>query len=37
MGVFMNKQSMERILFAVFHYFNHGEDDGPLFVFTEDS
>jgi len=36
MGVFMNKQSMERILFAVFHHFNHKEDHGPLFAFTEE-
>ena len=35
MGVFNNIQSMERILFAVFYYLNHQEDDLPLFEFTQ--
>lgn len=37
MGVFVNKHSIERILFAVFHYYNHQEGDGPPFLFTENS
>ncbi len=35
MGVFNNKQSMERILFAVFHHLNNKYEEMPLFEFTQ--
>jgi len=36
MGVFNNKQSMERILFAVFHHLNNKYEEMPLFEFTQE-
>ena len=37
MGVFNNLQSMERILFAVFHHLNNQEENKPLFEFTQNA
>jgi transposase-like protein len=38
MGVFGNRASMDRILFAVFHHLNHkGQEEKSLFVFTRRS
>jgi len=37
MGVFSDRTSMDRILFAVFTYENRKEGTGPLFLLTQNS
>ncbi|NIS67462.1 MAG: IS256 family transposase, partial [Proteobacteria bacterium] len=37
MGVFNNRSSMERIIFAVFYYLNHKGQEGSPLPFTQES